>query len=266
MGHRKPRIEPSNSQQEGNAMREKIFVAGAAGAIGAALVPLLIEAGHAVYGSTRRVERARALKALGATPVVVDVFDAEALRAALVPIAPTVVIHQLTDLPPDLDPKLMAEAVHRNARVRIEGTRNLVAAALAAGSRRLVAQSIAWAYAPGPTPHTEEDPLDLDAEGSRRVSVDGVAALEQGVLGAAGITGTVLRYGQFHGPGTANAEAKGSCPVHVEAAAWAAVLALRHAQGGVFNIAERSLDVSSEKAKRELGWHPSLRLRQGVAQ
>jgi nucleoside-diphosphate-sugar epimerase len=247
-------------------MREKIFVAGATGAIGAALVPLLIEAGHAVYGSTRRADRASALKALGVTPVVLDVFDAEALRAALLQIAPTVVIHQLTDLPPDLDPKRMAEAVHRNARVRIEGTRNLVAAALAAGSRRLVAQSIAWAYAPGPTPHTEEDLLDLDAEGSRRVSVDGVAALEQSVLGAAGITGTVLRYGQFYGPGTANAEAKGACPVHVEAAAWAAVLALRHAQGGVFNIAERSLDVSSEKAKRELGWHPSLRLRQGVAQ
>ena len=245
-------------------MSEKIFVAGAAGAIGTALVPLLIEAGYAVYGSTRRADRASALEDRGVMPVVVDVFDAEALRAALVRIAPGAVIHQLTDLPPDLAPKLMAEAVHRNARVRTEGTRNLVAAALAAGAKRLVAQSIAWAYAPGPTPHTEEHPLDLDAEGSRRVTVDGVAALEQSVLGAVGITGTVLRYGLLYGPGTANAEAKGTSPVHVEAAAWAAVLALRHAQGGVFNIAERSPDVSSEKAKRELGWHPSLRPRQGV--
>ena len=249
-------------------MSEKIFVAGAAGAVGTALVPLLIEAGYAVYGGTRRADRASALEDRGVTPVVVDVFDAEALRAALVRIAPAAVIHQLTDLPQDLNPKLMAEAVPRNARVRTEGTRNLVAAALAAGSRRLVAQSIAWAYAPGTTPHTEEHPLELDAEGSRRVTVDGVAALEQGVLGTAGIVGTVLRYGLLYGPGTANAEAKGTSPVHVEAAAWAAVLALRYAQGGVFNIAERSPDVSSEKAKRDLGWHPSLRLRlrQGAAQ
>jgi nucleoside-diphosphate-sugar epimerase len=247
-------------------MSEKIFVAGAAGAIGSALVPLLIEAGYTVYGSTRRAERAYALEARGARPVIVDVFDAEALRVALRRIAPMAVIHQLTDLPPDLDPKLMADAAHRNARVRSEGTRNLVAAALAAGSRRLVAQSIAWVYAPGPLPHVEEHPLDLEAEGGRRVSVDGVAALERSVLGTPGITGTVLRYGLFYGPGTSNAGPKGACPVHVEAAAWAAVLALRRAQGGVFNIAEDSPEVSSEKAKRGLGWHASLRLRprQGV--
>ena len=247
-------------------MSEKIFVAGAAGAIGSALVPLLIEAGYTVYGSTRRPERAYALEARGARPVIVDVFDAEALRVALRRIAPMAVIHQLTDLPPDLDPKLMADAAHRNARVRSEGTRNLVAAALAAGSRRLVAQSIAWVYAPGPLPHVEEHPLDLEAEGGRRVSVDGVAALERSVLGTPGITGTVLRYGLFYGPGTSNAGPKGACPVHVEAAAWAAVLALRQAQGGVFNIAEDNPEVSSEKAKRDLGWHASLRLRprQGV--
>jgi nucleoside-diphosphate-sugar epimerase len=248
-------------------MSEKIFVAGAAGAIGTALVPLLIEAGHTVYGSTRRTERARALEARGAVPVVVDVFDAEALHAAVIRIRPTIVIHQLTDLPPDLDPKLMADAAYRNARVRTEGTRNLVAAALVAGARRLVAQSIAWVYAPGPLPHVEEHPLDLEAEGTRRVSVEGVAALERSVLGAKGIGGTVLRYGQFYGPGTSTAVPMGPCPVHVEAAAWAAVLALRHAPGGVFNIAEDNPEVSSEKAKRDLGWHASLRLpeRQGVA-
>ncbi|MDH6165392.1 nucleoside-diphosphate-sugar epimerase [Variovorax boronicumulans] len=245
-------------------MSEKIFVAGAAGAIGTALVPLLTEAGYEVYGSTRRTDRARALEAQGVTPVVVDVFDAAALRAALVRIAPGIVVHQLTDLPLDLDPKRMPEASHRNARVRTEGTRNLVAAALAAGSRRLVAQSIAWAYAPRPTPHVEDHPLDLEAEGIRRVSVDGVAALERSVLGAAGIQGTVLRYGQIYGPGTSTAVPKGASPVHVEAAAWAAVMALRHAQGGVFNIAEDNPEVSSEKAKRELGWHASLRLPKGL--
>lgn len=241
-------------------MSEKIFLAGAAGAVGSVLVPLLREAGHVVHGSTRRADRAGVLEARGAVPVIVDVFDAQALRAALVRIAPTVVIHQLTDLPPDLDPKLMPEASVRNARVRTEGTRNLVNAMRSAGTRRLVVQSIAWAYAPGATPHTEDHPLDLGAQGARRVSVDGVAALEQCALGTPGITGTVLRYGQFHGPGTANAAPKGASPVHVEAAAWAAVLALRHAPGGIFNIAEDSPEVSSEKAKRELGWHAALRL------
>jgi nucleoside-diphosphate-sugar epimerase len=245
-------------------MSEKIFVAGAAGAVGTALVPLLVEAGYSVYGSTRREERARVLEAQGAVAVVVDVFDAQALHAALVRIKPAMVVHQLTDLPRDLDPRLMADAAYRNARVRTEGTRNLVAAALAAGSRQLVAQSIAWVYAAGPLPHTEEHPLDLQAEGTRRVSVEGVAALERSVLGAKGITGTVLRYGQFYGPGTSSAERAGNCPVHVEAAAWAAVLALRHARGGVFNIAEDNPDVSSQKARRELGWHPSMRL--GVRQ
>ncbi|MGF6347469.1 NAD-dependent epimerase/dehydratase family protein [Variovorax sp. W2I14] len=246
-------------------MREKIFVAGAAGAIGAALVPLLTEAGYEVYGSTRRADRAGALEARGVTPVVVDVFDAEALRAALIRIRPEIVVHQLTDLPADLDPKLMTEAAHRNARVRTEGTRNLVAAALAAGSHRLVAQSIAWAYAPGQRPHVEDDPLDLEADGIRRVSVGGVAALERSVLGAVGIKATVLRYGQIYGPGTSTAVPKGVSPVHVEAAAWAAVMALRHAQGGVFNIAEDNAEVSSEKAKRELGWYASLRLPKGLA-
>jgi len=133
-----------------------------------------------------------------------------------------------------------------------------------------VAQSIAWMYAPGPLPHVEEHPLDLEAEGIRRVSVDGVAALEHSVLAAAGLTATVLRYGQLYGPGTWNSGPKGTCPVHVEAAAWAAVLALQHAEGGgIFNIAEDSPEVSSEKAKRKLGWNASLRLRlrqrQGVA-
>ena len=136
-------------------MSEKVFLAGATGAVGSALIPLLRNAGYAVYGSTRRAGRAAELEARGVHPVVVDVFDAAALNAALVRIAPWGVVHQLTDLPKDLDPKRMAEAAVLNARVRTEGTRNLVAAATAAGARRLVAQSIAWAYAPGAKPFTE---------------------------------------------------------------------------------------------------------------
>ncbi|QRF61306.1 NAD(P)-dependent oxidoreductase [Variovorax paradoxus] len=241
-------------------MSERIFLAGATGAIGSALIPLLREAGYEVHGSTRQPERAAALEAQGVKPVLVDVFDAAALKAALVRIAPHGVIHQLTDLPRGLDPARMAEATARNARVRTEGTRNLVEAARAAGAVRMVAQSIAWAYAPGPKPYTEAQPLDTEAEGARRVSVGGVVALEQAVLHAPGITGTVLRYGQLYGPGTGADEPKGASPVHVEAAAWAALLAWRHSAGGVFNIAEDNPEVDSGKARRLLGWTPSMRL------
>ena len=237
----------------------KIFLAGATGAIGSVLAPLLVDAGYAVYGSTRRVERAGVLEAQAVAPVVVDVFDAAALASALKRIAPDVVIHQLTDLPRDLDPARMAEAVVRNARIRSEGTRNLVAATLAAGCPRLIAQSIAWAYAPGPKPWREEQPLDVTAEDPRGITVRGVAALESLTLETPGLAGTVLRYGQFYGPGTSTPTPRGTTPVHVEAAAWAAVLAVQCDARGIYNIAEESPELSTEKARRELGWHAALR-------
>lgn len=247
-----------------DAMSEKVFLAGATGAVGTALVPLLIEAGCTVYGSTRRKDRADALEARGVHPVVVDVFDAAALRAALARIAPWGVIHQLTDLPKDLDPARMAQALVLNARVRAEGTRNLVAAAQAVGASRLVAQSIAWVYAPGPRPFTETQPLDTQAEGARRVTVGGVAALERCVMAAQDMISTVLRYGQLYGPNTSTDTPKGPSPLHVEAAARAALLALQHSTGGIFNIAEDGAEVSSEKAKRALGWRADARLQQGA--
>jgi nucleoside-diphosphate-sugar epimerase len=237
----------------------KIFLAGATGAIGAVLAPLLVDAGYAVYGSTRRADRASALEAQGVAPVVVDVFDAQALASAVRRIAPAAVIHQLTDLPRSLDPQVMAEAAVGNARIRTEGTRNLVVAALAVGCRRMLAQSIAWVYAPGSKPWCEEQPLDLQAQGARGTSVGGVAALERMTLASSGLEGTVLRYGLLYGPGTATPTPRGGCPVHVEAAAWAALLALQRGAGGIYNIAEDGPDVSSEKAKRELGWHAGLR-------
>jgi nucleoside-diphosphate-sugar epimerase len=99
------------------------------------------------------------LREMGVEPVVVDVFDAGALRKALADAQPEVVIHQLTDLPHALEASKMTDGLVRNARLREEGTRNLVAAAAAAGARRLIAQSISFIYAEGPMPHREEDPL-----------------------------------------------------------------------------------------------------------
>jgi nucleoside-diphosphate-sugar epimerase len=98
------------------------------------------------------------VRGLGALPIVVDVFDAEAMAKAMLDARPDIVIHQLTDLSEVRDPATRPAALARNARIRDEGTRNLVTAARQAGARRLIAQSIAWVYAPGPRPYREDDP------------------------------------------------------------------------------------------------------------
>jgi nucleoside-diphosphate-sugar epimerase len=245
----------------------KIFLAGAAGAIGKRLVPLLLDAGHHVVGTTRSTSKANALRAAGVEPVIVDVFDAPALSRAVSAARPDVVIHQLTDLPPGLEPARMAEGTQRNARMRREGTQNLVAAALAAGVHRLVAQSIAWMYAPGPQPHGEDDPLDVHAAGTRAVTAEGVATLERLTTSSPPIDGVVLRYGHLYGPGTGASTAEAPA-LHVDAAAAAAVLALEKARRGIYNIAEPSGYLSTEKAQRELGfdagarWNAAARHRQ----
>jgi nucleoside-diphosphate-sugar epimerase len=173
-----------------------VFIVGASGVIGARLVPLLAAAGHTVAGMTRSPGKAGLLAELGAEPVVCDVFDAGALTRAVTGFAPDVVMHQLTDLPDDLA-ELAAFAV-RNGRIRGEGTRNLLAAAAAAGARRVVAQSISWEL---PTPAGRA----------------GIAAHERAVLRAGGV---VIRYGQFYGPGTYYQDAPPDPPrVHVDAAA-----------------------------------------------
>lgn len=183
------------------------------------------------------------------------IFLADAVWAT----RPQVVIHQLTDLPPGVDPARMADAIPRNARVRSEGTRNLIAAAREAGARRLIAQSIAWLYAPGTPPYVEDHPL-RPAEGASRVSIEGVVALETQVLNAPSLNGIVLRYGQFYGPGT-GVEAPGAPgSVHIDAAAQAALLAVDRGRPGIFNVAEPGGPVLAEKAVRELGWDPDFRL------
>lgn len=177
----------------------RIFLAGASGVIGVRLVPLLTEHGHVVAGMTRTPEKAPLLATLGAEPVVCDVFDAGALQRAVSRFGPDLVLHQLTDLPDDaaeLPAKLDA-----NARIRSEGTRNLLAAA---GSARLVAQSVAWEL-PGPSGLAQE-------------------FLEGSVLAAGG---TVLRYGQFYGPGTFHPHQAPPEPrVHIDRAASRTVAAL----------------------------------------
>lgn len=155
----------------------RVFLAGASGAIGRQLTPLLVAAGHEVAGMTRSPDKVEMLRELGAEPVVVDVYDREALTEAVVAFEPDLVMHQLTDLPSN--PAEIPAKGSANARVRTEGTRNLLAAAQAAGSPRFLAQSIAWRL-----PGNAHDSVDEH---------------ERMVLDAGGL---VLRYGRFYGPGT----------------------------------------------------------------
>jgi nucleoside-diphosphate-sugar epimerase len=237
----------------------KLFLAGATGVIGRRLVPLLLQRGWHVIGTTRSSEKAKALAAAGAEPIVVDVFDSRAIERAVAHAQPAVVLHELTDLPPGLDPALMADAIVRNARVRSEGTANLVAAALGARVPRMVAQSIAWAYAPQSRALREEDPLDLHAEGTRAVSVRGVAELERCVLESPPLAGVVLRYGRLYGPGT-GAEVAAAPSVHIDAAAWATVLAVERADPGIYNIADPGPQLDCGKAQTKLDWSADWRV------
>jgi nucleoside-diphosphate-sugar epimerase len=253
-GHARTR---SSCFKKGRVMR--IFLAGAAGAVGKRLVPLLADAGHRVVGTTRSATKAGALRAAGVEPIVVDVFDVLALSRAVSAAQPDIVVHQLTDLPPALDPARMAEGTQRNARMRREGTRNLVAAVLAAQTPRLVAQNIAWMYTPGPQPHGEDDPLDVHATGTRATTADGVATLERLIIASPPIEGVVLRYGHLYGPGT-GADAAEIPSLHVDAAASAALLAIEKVRSGIYNIAEPNAYLSTDKARCELGFDPSFRL------
>jgi nucleoside-diphosphate-sugar epimerase len=237
---------------------KRIFLAGASGAIGRQLAPLLIADGWQVAGTTRSAGKASVLRDMGVEPVVVDVFDAVALRNVMTDFKPEIVIHQLTDLPHALEASKMTEALVRNARLRDEGTRNLVEGAVRAGAKRLIAQSISFIYADGPLPHREEDPLLAETHPVYGETVHGVASLERQVLDAP-FDGIVLRYGLFYGPGTGFDAPIAPGSVHVSAAAKAAHLAIVKASPGIYNVAEDDGAVSTEKATRTLGWDAGWR-------
>jgi nucleoside-diphosphate-sugar epimerase len=236
----------------------RVFLAGASGAIGRPLVPLLVAAGHEVTGTTRSEQRAEAIGAAGATPAVVDALDADAVRQAVERAAPEVVVHELTALPGRYDPR-RADIYEATNRLRDEGTRNLLAAARAAGARRFVCQSIAFAYAPGPQPEVlaEDAPLALGAPPPFGEGVRVTSEMEQAVIGAEGLEGLVLRYGWFYGPGTYYAEdgsiaaevRKRRFPVigsgaglwsfiHVDDAASATVAAVERGAPGTYNVVD----------------------------
>lgn len=236
----------------------RVFLAGAGGVIGRRLTPLLVKMGHQVVGTTRAAEKADAIRAMGAEPVVVDVFDAEALKRAVAAAKPDAVIHQLTDLAYGPNSPHYQESLKRNARIRVEGTPNLAAAAKAAGVRRLIAQSIAFIYAQGPGARVETDPM-APAEGAMASTIPAVKALEDAVLAMP--EGIVLRYGYFYGPGTWSPDGPGRRPcVNLDAAAHVAANALTRGEPGLYNIAEDDPTLSSEKAKRLIGFDPDFRL------
>ncbi len=189
----------------------RIFLAGASGVIGVRLVPLLVRAGHEVAGMTRTPAKADTLRGLGADPVVCDVYDADGLLHEVVSFAPDLVLHELTDLPDD---EASIAGSSANARIRREGTRNLLAAAHAAGKARFVAQSIAW---------------ELPGEGAAAKTDLERMTLEEG--------GVVLRYGRFYGPGTYHHEPPVPPRIHIDEAARRTV-ELLDVPSGIYPVVE----------------------------
>ncbi len=153
----------------------------------------------------------------------------------------------------------VAEAIARNAQLRREGTANLVRAAAASGVRRIIVQSIAWAYASAEQQYAETDVLDTSAEGLRRTTVAGVVELEAAVLENDSFAGYVLRYGQIYGGDSGVSFPTGSCPVHVDAAAYAALLAVTRGTPGAYNIEDLGTSVTIQKAIDLLGWDLAFR-------
>jgi len=237
----------------------KIFIAGATGAIGKRLVPLLISEGHRVTGSTRTEGKFDAIRALGAEAVVLDGLDQPAINAAIASFRPDVVVHQMTSLSSLKSLKHFDEDFEQTNRLRTLGTEYLLAAARSVGAKKFIAQSYAgWPNnRTGPRVQTEDAPYETNPPESMRKSLQAIVTLESFVRNASDITAIALRYGSFYGPGTSlgadgdvtNMVRHRKFPVvgtgagvwsflHVEDAAQATKLAIDRAPAGIYNIVD----------------------------
>jgi len=259
----------------------RVFIAGGTGAIGRPLVAALVAAGHEVAVFSRDAGKVAALGVPGVVPAVGDAFDADTLIAAVQSFKPEVVVNELTSLPQSANPLAIRRGFELTSRLRREVSKTLVTAARAAGARRIVAQSISFAYCPGPGVRTEADPLWTDAKGQTGILTGSLATLESNTLGGAGLEGVVLRYGSFYGPGTyfaphglyATMLRRRVLPipgqgggifamVHVDDAAAATVEAL-DGPTGIFNIADDVPAPASElmmHAAKVMGAKPPRRV------
>jgi len=244
----------------------KIFVAGATGVLGRALVPQLVARGHEVVGMTRSASKQRLVTDLGARPVVADALDPDTVAQAVASAEPEVIVHQLTALAGKLSAKDMRHPEHSalatmTNRLRTEATDHLLAASRAVGARRFVAQSFGafrWARTGGPV-LSEADPIDPNPPGSMRPALAGILHVERTVPAIEWGEGVVLRYGGFYGPGTAISlapDAPMAVPirkrlfpiigdgggvwshVHVDDAAAATAIAVERGEPGIYNIAD----------------------------
>jgi nucleoside-diphosphate-sugar epimerase len=235
----------------------RVFIAGAAGAVGSRLVPLLAAAGHEVIGTSRSADRLAAIEAAGARGVVMDALDAASVRAAVLDARPDAIVHELSALggvAPDL--KHFDEQFAGTNALRTRGTDHLLAAAREAGVGRFVAQSFTgWPNerAGGPV-KTEEDPLDPSPTPASRETLSAIRYVERATTGAGGLA---LRYGGLYGPGNVigrGGELLGMVQArrlplvgggtgvwsfcHIDDAASATAAALTHGAPGVYNIVD----------------------------
>jgi 2-alkyl-3-oxoalkanoate reductase len=238
----------------------KIFVAGATGALGRRLVPLLVSNGHTVVGTTRTPSKAEALRAAGATPAILDALDRDAVIDALTRAEPEVVVHQLTALAGFTDFRKLDESFTATNRLRTEATDHLLEGIRRLPVRRIVAQSYAgpgfYARTGGPI-KTEDDPFDPNPPAALRRTVEAIRYLERAVLKTEGVQGTVLRYGGFYGPGTSAGEGGSQLEavrhrqfptvaggtgvwsfIHIDDAATATLAAIESGRTGVYNIVD----------------------------
>jgi 2-alkyl-3-oxoalkanoate reductase len=267
----------------------KIFVAGGSGALGRRLVPQLVARGDEVVALSHSEQRVGALRALGAQAVVADALDRDAVVKAVTSAGPEVVVHQLTGLAGAKSFRRFDREFALTNRLRTEGTDHLLAAAQAAGARRLIAQSYGnWSYErTGRGPKSEEDALDPHPPANQVRSLDAIRYLEERVVGAEGVEGLALRYGNFYGPGTSFAAdgdiaalvRKRRFPiigngggvwsfVHIDDAASATVSAIERGAPGIYNIADDEPAPVAEwlpELSRALGAKPPHRVPVWVA-